>query len=384
MSNYNKSCINTPTILPPANRIIAIGDVHGDMKLVLNCLLISKIIEKSKKSNKSIVVNLNNKLSYYCWTGKDTIVVQIGDQNDGCRPNNSDTSSCNGDNDIADDIQILKFFTKLHELAKLENGGVYSLLGNHELMNVEGNFTYTSKKNMDMFKDYVDPYTQQTFSTPFAARTHAFSKGNEYANLLGCTRMSILLIGDFLFVHAGLDPKFVESFNSREKLPLLNDIVQKWLLNQLDKSIIDDETLNKIISDSTYSPFWNRVLGNLKPNLSYENNIECQEALKPIIDSYKIKGMIIGHTPQMEDGINSTCSNMVFRIDNGASKAFDRSDVKKRTPQRAPQVLEIKKLDNNSYKYSVIYNKKGEQYNFVVPDDNTGFGRVQAGLPSST
>jgi hypothetical protein len=250
-------------------------------------------------------------------------------------------------------------------------------------MNVEGNFTYTSKKNMEMFKDYIDPYTQQTFSTPFAARTHAFSNGNEYANLLGCTRMSILLIGDFLFVHAGLDPKFVESFNSREKLPLLNDIVQKWLLNQLDKSIIDEETLNKIISDSTYSPFWNRVLGNLKPNLSYENNIECQEALKPIIDSYKIKGMIIGHTPQMEDGINSTCSNMVFRIDNGASKAFDRSDVKKRPPQRAPQVLEIKKIDNNSYKYSVIYNKNGEQYNFIVPDDNTGFGRVQAGLPSN-
>jgi hypothetical protein len=161
MSNYSKSCDNLPTILPPANRIIAIGDVHGDMKLVLSCLLLSGLIEKTTKNKNSIEVILNNKKNYYCWSGKDTIVVQIGDQNDGCRPNNSDTSSCNGDNDIADDIQILNFFTKLHELAKLDKGGVYSLLGNHELMNVEGNFSYTSKKNVDVFKNYIDPYTKQ-------------------------------------------------------------------------------------------------------------------------------------------------------------------------------------------------------------------------------
>lgn len=379
MSNYNKLCNNLPTILPPANRIIAIGDVHGDMKLVLSCLLIPGLIEKTTKNKNSIEVILNNKKSYYCWSGKDTIVVQIGDQNDGCRPNNSDTSSCNGDNDIADDIQILNFFTKLHEVAKLDKGGVYSLLGNHELMNVEGNFSYTSKKNIDVFKNYVDPYTKQKFKSPYEARTHAFARGNEYARFLGCTRQSILLIGDFLFVHAGLNPEFLENFQGRDKLQELNDIVQKWLLNQLDNSIIDEKTMDKIISDSTYSPFWNRVLGNLKPtrdHLLYENSKECQDALKPIIDSYQIKGMIIGHTPQMDDGINAICNNMVFRTDFGGSKAFDRPDINK----REPQVLEIKKLNDGSYKYSVIYEKK-ETYTFVVPDDNSGFSRVVANLP---
>jgi len=380
INTYNSACNNEnilPTVLPPANRIIAIGDVHGDMQLILDCLLLSSVIEKTKDKS-SIPVKIKSKIQYYKWCGKDTIVVQIGDQNDSCRPNNSESSSCNGDKDYSDDIQILEFFSKLNNLAKLNNGAVYSLLGNHELMNVEGNFTYVSKANIDSFKYYIDPYTKQKFKTPFEARTHAFSNGNEYANFLGCTRHSILIIGDFLFVHAGLDKEFIDNFRGREKLPILNDIVKKWLLNTLDKTKIDDETMTKILSNSTYSPFWNRVLGNLPPNLPYSDK-QCQEHLSPIIDSYKIKGMVIGHTPQMNDGINSTCGNQVFRIDFGGSKAFDQNTETE--TKREPQVLEILNLSNGSYKYSVLFQNK-EKYDLYVPDDNTAFGRVESVLPN--
>ena len=117
---YNSACNNNhglPTVLPPANRIIAIGDVHGDMKLIIDCLVLSNVIEKTKEpSDKSVIVKIKSKTHHYLWCGKNTVVVQIGDQTDSCRPNNSDTSSCNGDNDISDDIQILHFFTKLNEL----------------------------------------------------------------------------------------------------------------------------------------------------------------------------------------------------------------------------------------------------------------------------
>ena len=118
---YNSACNNEnilPTILPPANRIIAIGDVHGDMQLILDCLLLSSVIEKVK-DKLFIPVKIKSKISYYKWCGKDTIVVQIGDQNDGCRPNNSDTSSCDGKNDYADDVKILQFFTKLNDEYKI-------------------------------------------------------------------------------------------------------------------------------------------------------------------------------------------------------------------------------------------------------------------------
>jgi hypothetical protein len=375
--NKNASNPLIPKILPSANRIIAMGDVHGDMQLIVDCLLISNVIEKVKqKSEQSISIKLKSKTQYYKWIGKDTIIVQIGDQIDSCRPNNSDTSSCNGDEDFSDDIQILQFFTKLNEFAKADNGAVYSLLGNHELMNVEGNFTYTSKANIDSFKTYIDPYTQQKFKSPFSARTHAFSRGNEYANFLGNTRQSILIIGDFLFVHAGINKEFIQNFRGRENLYVLNDIVKKWLLNTLDNTKIDDETMKKILSDSTYSPFWNRALGNLPPNLPYSDK-QCQEHLFPILDSYKIKGMVIGHTPQIDDGINSTCSNQVFRVDFGGSKAFSHG----KEHHREPQVLEILKLNDDSYKYTVLFKNK-EKYDLYVPDDNTAFGRVESVLPN--
>jgi hypothetical protein len=365
--------MSNPTILPPANRIIAIGDMHGDMNLVLDCLLLSNVIQKTKNKKNSIQVKLHSKIQYYVWSGKDTIIVQIGDQIDSCRPSNSESSSCNGDTDFAEDIEILEFFSKLHEQAQKEKGGVYSLLGNHELMNVEGNFTYVSKANINMFKTYVDPYTQQKFRNPYEARTHAFSPGNEYAKLFANTRQSVLIIGDFLFIHAGLSPEFIDNFRGREKLANLNIIVQQWLLNKLNTDIITNEQLDKILNDAEYSPFWNRVLGNLKPNLPYTNK-ECQDALNPIIDSYKIKGMIIGHTPQIETGINSTCDNKIFRVDFGGSRAFDSSK------KREPQVLEIVKLSDGSYKYSILFEKK-EKYDFIVPDDNTAFNRIESTLP---
>ena len=52
------------------NRIIAIGDIHGDYAIFIELLKLAKVI--------------NNKLE---WIGKDTYVIQLGDTLDGKRPN---------------------------------------------------------------------------------------------------------------------------------------------------------------------------------------------------------------------------------------------------------------------------------------------------------
>lgn len=378
MSNnlYNSNCTILPTIVPAVNRIIAIGDVHGDMKLIIDSLEISNIIKRTNNDKNTISVKLDEKTYNYEWIGKDTVVVQVGDQNDSCRSKNS---SCNHViNDSADDIKILNFYTNLNILAKKDGGVVYSLIGNHEIMNAEGNFSYTSNANKEIFKNYMDPYTGQKFSNALEARSHAFKPGNEYANFMACTRQSVLIIGDFMFIHAGIEKAFLQNFRGRQNLQKLNKLVRSWLLNTLSKVDENNYQMNKLLDEASYSPFWTRIMGNLPPHLPYKSQ-ECQNYLAPILNSYKIKGLIIGHTPQ-ETGINSTCGDKLFRVDVGASKAFhDTEDgVLKR---REPQVLEILKLPNNTYKYSVIFQQR-EKYESIVNDDESSFGQLESRLPN--
>lgn len=378
MSNnlYNSNCAILPTIVPAVNRIIAIGDVHGDMKLIIDSLEISNIIKKTNNDRDIISVKLDGKTYNYEWIGKKTVVVQVGDQNDSCRSKNG---SCDHViKDTADDIKILNFYTNLNMLAKKDGGAVYSLIGNHEIMNVEGNFSYTSNENKEIFKNYMDPYTGQKFSNALEARSHAFKQGNEYANFIGCTRQSVLIIGDFMFIHAGVEKEFLQNFRGRHNLYKLNKLVRNWLLNTLSKVDENNYQMNKLLDEASYSPFWTRIMGNLPPHLSYKSN-ECQQYLAPILNSYKIKGLVIGHTPQ-EIGINSTCDDKLFRIDVGASKAFHDTEeaVLKR---REPQVLEILKLPNGTYKYTVIFQQR-EKYESIVNDDESSFGNLESRLPN--
>ena len=81
----------------------------------------------------------NQKQKYgWRWSGGNTIVVQLGDQIDNLRNN--------PDYDEPSDIKILKFMTDLHNQAQKEKkGAVYSLLGNHEIMNTK-DLRYVSKQ----------------------------------------------------------------------------------------------------------------------------------------------------------------------------------------------------------------------------------------------
>ena len=126
-----------PSVLPAVRRIIVIGDIHGDWKMMLDTLILAKVIDKK-----------NN------WIGKDTVVVQLGDQIDRCRGSGS---SCQRPETTIDDensdVKILEFFTNLHNQASKKGGAVYSLLGNHELMNVNGDLRYVSYKGLVEFDE---------------------------------------------------------------------------------------------------------------------------------------------------------------------------------------------------------------------------------------
>jgi len=347
-SNYNK----LPHILPAKKRIIAIGDLHGDYQLTLDCLKIAKVIDDELK-----------------WIGSDTVVIQIGDQVDRCRPmiGKKCTDPKTTPNDEGRDIEILNLFNSLHKKARQYGGGVYSLLGNHEIMNVQGNLNYVSYKGLEQFKDEKNPETGKKFKSGEEARRYLFKRGNKYGKLLACTRQTAMIVGSNLFVHAAILPKLAKKYNVKD----INILVRKWLLKEFSSnmSIPGIGKLKDILVNYEVSPFWPRLLGNLPNDISLKDK-KCMKYLRETLDLYKCNNMIIGHTPQFyanKSGISSTCTGInekneksmgVWRIDTGSSKAFKKFDSKSSessgggdshnlSEERQPQVLEI--IDDDTF-----------------------------------
>lgn len=318
--DFMKDCPNynfTPLTLPAVTRIIAIGDIHGDLQLAVRSFKLAKLIDD----------NMN-------WIANplDTIVVQVGDQIDSCRPLNTSQkcSSMNIDGDLAEDILVLRFFDDMNNKAKNHGGAVISLLGNHELMNSIGNLNYVSKKNLENF-EYESDSGKKYIGVQ--GRLNAFKPGSELSNKLACTRSSVIIIGSTMFVHAGVLPilaRDIENINydARTKLKYLNSIIRKWLLNKLDNE--NDKSLAKNMIYGTESPFWTRIFGSIPANQKMETSV-CKNSVKSSLETYKIGYMVIGHTPQKKNNtgiINGTCyekddNGRLYKIDGGFSRAFD-------------------------------------------------------------
>jgi len=297
-----------PTILPAVKRIIAIGDVHGDIQLTISAFKLAKLIDE--------------KLNWIA-DPPDTVVVQVGDQIDSCRffQGIYDCHSKETEDDTPDDINVLEFFDKIDKKAREKGGAVYSLLGNHELLNISGQFNYASYNNLKKF--------QYKKHRGIKGRKDAFHPGGDLARYLACSRLSCLIIGNNLFAHAGVLTEFLDkleytTMDPQEKLRLLNIYVRQWLLGKLDNAASNSL---KSVLNSEISPLWTRVFGKIEKNLSL-GDPKCRE-VDNILQVLKIDQMIIGHTPQTskEGKISGTCydsfkHHRLFRVDGGFSKAF--------------------------------------------------------------
>ena len=98
---------NLKSIYPSVRRIIAIGDIHGDLQKVKYIFIKAKLIKKNIKGN-------------WMWIGKDTYVVQVGDQVDfgGRGVATSDNSK---------ELEVLLFMDLMDKKARQHKGRVISL-----------------------------------------------------------------------------------------------------------------------------------------------------------------------------------------------------------------------------------------------------------------
>ena len=307
-SNYPR----LPSILPPTRRIIVLGDIHGDFKQLKEMLRVGKVI------------NTQN-----VWIGGDTVVVQLGDQIDSCRSENCAIPNAKK-SDKAEDVKLLKYMTELHHQATKFGGAVYSVIGNHELMNVDGDMSYVSYKNIKEFDNYN--YKGKNIKDGLEGRKVAFSPGNDMANFLACTRQMALVIGSNLFVHAGIVPQIARKY----KVDDLNKILTLYLLDELK----NPNDFNDIFVNGRESPLWVRIFGKMDQQI-------CDNYMGVLDSTYQVGKIFVGHTPQIDKGINSVCNDRVWLADVGVSNAFDIFDTPniKKNGYRKAQVLEI--IDDN-------------------------------------
>lgn len=263
--------LDIPTRYPPVSRLVAIGDLHGDLEATRRALRLANAIDASDR-----------------WIGGDLTVVQVGDILD------------RGD----DGLEILELFDRLSSEAHANGGAIHLLNGNHELMNVKLDMRYVS---VGGYLDYLpgdirdpDSATAQDVVDGIGQRILAFRPGGEMA-LRFARRNVITVIGSSLFVHGGVLPHVADYGIER-----LNQETRQWIRKEAP---CPPEVL--LAADG---PVWSR-------HYSDEPDEDDCLLLEETLRKLNVSRMIVGHTVQPA-GISSACDGRVWRIDVGMADHY--------------------------------------------------------------
>jgi hypothetical protein len=254
---------------PNCDRLVIIGDIHGDIKRLKTILINAKII--------------NNNIEWIA-EPPNTVVVQMGDQVDSL---NRDESIAEWE--VLDDVEVIYFTNLLDKFAQSKGGRFISIIGNHEFMNVIGNYSYVSSKSMANNEN---------------KRRELFKAKGVLSPILS-KRPIVLKIGELFFCHAGLTTKHLELLKKYGKdISYINRIWKNFVLhgNVLKE---DKELFDNILLDYN-GILWTRELDN-------------QNDLNELLKSINCTFMFVGHT--VMDGIKFY-NNKVWYTDTGISRAF--------------------------------------------------------------
>jgi len=247
-------------------RLIIIGDIHGDIKRF-----------------KTILINANVINNNFEWIAEppNTIIVQLGDQIDSLNRNTNENW------EILNDYEMIYFTEHLDNIARVKGGRCISLIGNHELMNIIGDFTYVSPLNK---REEI--------------RSSLFRPQGSIALLLA-KRPLVLKIKDLLFCHAKFNIKHLEILKKYNKdIFYINTIWENYLktsrINIEDKEILDGIIIGQ------NGILWNRDMNDIN---------DTNKLFKELNISY----MFLGHTALPEITV---IDNQIIYCDTGISRSF--------------------------------------------------------------
>jgi hypothetical protein len=232
-------------------RIVAIGDLHGDLDNAIATLKLAGLVDA------------NN-----AWSGEKAVLVQTGDTTD------------RG----PDSAKILDLLKRLSREATAAGGRVVPLLGNHEVMNLHGDWRY------------VDPGDVAHFGGPEARRA-AFSESGVYGSWLRTLDLA-QVVGDSVFAHGGITPEYasvgIDGINAQAH--------GSW--NNPDAAVFGSD-----------GPLWFRGY------VQEEESLACP-ALKTALNALGVKRMVVGHTTRRDGKIQARCSGALVVIDIGIADGY--------------------------------------------------------------
>jgi hypothetical protein len=279
-------------------KIVAIGDIHGDYNSFVNILRGTGLID-----------NLGH------WTGGKTHLVQLGDVMD------------RGDNAK----EIFDLIMELEKEAEKAGGKVHMLLGNHEEMNITGiAFAFPGYVTLKQFKSFIpDRYKEKQEkkfrkkmrqnnpreansdssidnnlerywkdfhreatrkNTHPAQRQYKKSFNEKYGKWL-VKQNAVIKINDTIFVHGGISPRFstwkLKDINNRLRLELRDQ--RRAIISSGNPSI---KGHNQVFIFNPVGPLWDRSLAQYRGKGS-------GKVADEILLNLKAQHMVIGHTPQI-------------------------------------------------------------------------------------
>jgi hypothetical protein len=257
----------------PVRRFLSIGDLHGDFKHSFELLKSLGVMDADGH-----------------WAGGRSVLVQTGDVVD------------RGDN--AKELYEMLF--RLQDEAPKSGGEVVLLLGNHELMNMMGDFRYATPKDIMMLGG--SPMGRAQAFGPLGWPGQRLRERNQVVSVIGKEHG---LDEPVLYVHAGLLPAVAEL--SAPTSEAFNSLFKTSLFNRTAQEMPNDFALFSLLGGD--GPFWTR-------RLATDNDEGVCSELASTLSRFGASRMVVGHTPQIDGRIHHRCDGRLVLADTLISDAY--------------------------------------------------------------
>jgi len=301
------------------DKIIVIGDLHGDYEAFIRILKGTEVIDRDLH-----------------WAAGKAHLVQMGDIMD------------RGE----DAKDILDLLMRLEKEAAAAGGMVHVLLGNHEELNLTGivfssNMDYVTLTQFISFlpegyrkkqeealakkvfkalehdhgarpKPVIDQFWKSVRANPSAQRVYSLNFNEEYGPWLRRQNIAIK-INDVVFVHGGIGEKYskwgLREINDRYRTELTN-IWREFQGAELPSSFRPANVTPSIVYRGD-SPLWYRELANVPEE-------DLNEELNRILETLGATVMVIAHTPRIPAGPKDMqrFGGRVWIVDTGISRIY--------------------------------------------------------------